>query len=421
MLHSNSQENTYREQGLRRLSSILKDYKAFVDNKLQYVNLSGRYDFYLKKLSSSLADKIKSSIDALQSSPLADKESESRFLSVAASGLLEYYHLIIELTQGAADAPKNLYFFADEIFSELGGREIPYLIKAELRETIPSTYEVCKDTAKQLLINFSDTSEYLTQMRLHVICISPTIINNPLDWVLIGHEIAHILEKESLKIVQLSYPQLKPTDYLGPATSAGSKLDVPDEDTSEPKWCLELACDLIAATAFGPIYAKRLIENFLKPSEPEMSLSHPFWKLRIRLVADELNQLGWRDDAKDVEARIDSVKLANGFPESYTPRHWNQVRDKLRQAMKGKGIEYRNSTAREKLILTLRSRLGDLKPCTSVQGQMVDPRDILNAAEYMEEEMKTSPNFRDFLGDMIRLAATEKQYNEMKARSKTTA
>jgi hypothetical protein len=413
MRHS-SRGNTYRDRGIRRLNTILTDYDKFVNTEQLYARITGTYDSYFRKLCSAVGKKVRNGIEKLADPGIHD-ESLSRIFDVARFGFLEYYHLIREVTQGAENVPRNIYFFADAMFDKLGRGKTPYLIKTELAELIPSTYELCRDNARRHLITFAEPSDYLKNMTLHIICLSPTIINNPLDWPLIGHEIAHILEKESLKIVQKRYPQLKPIEYsLSPSALAGrvSSRGPSQSDRYEPKWCLEIACDIIAATTFGPIYGIRLLENFHKPSELELSESHPFFKIRFKFIADELDYLGWKKEAKALKAKFASVTLPTWFSGNYAPTHWDRVRDEIRSQMKDKGLVYSCSSQKTRAIKNLHERLRELKPCLSIHGAAVDPRDILNATEGLEEQMKLAAGFRDFLADMIRLSATESVYSE---------
>src|SRR5207249_3055076 len=182
-----------------------------------------------------------------------------------------------------------------------------------------------------------------------------TIVGNPLDWVLMGHEIAHILEKEVIREVQKKYPQVKPFEYL--ATKSSDGIDSASPTQYEPKWCLELACDLIPALFFGPIYGFRLIENFVTPSELELSATHPFWKTRIGFIADEIRQLGWTSEADEMEAKIKNVRLPNWWKPDYAPKHWAEIRANLIEIVKSKGMEYRHTTERETLVESLRERL----------------------------------------------------------------
>jgi hypothetical protein len=413
-MRRSSQGNTYRDRGIRRLNTILTDYDNFVKNEQTYARITGTYDSYFRKLCSAIGTKVKNGIETL-AEPGMDDDSLSRIFDVARFGFLVYYHLIREITQGSEDIPRNIYFFADAMFDKLGGGKTPYLIKTELTELIPSTYELCRDDARPHLITFTEASRYLRNKTLHVICLSPTIINNPLDWPLMGHEIAHILEKESMKVVQKYYPELRPIEYsLASSRLAGSPVMAPrsQPDRYEPKWCLEIACDIIATVAFGPIYGIRLLEDFHKPSELELSESHPFFKTRFRFIADELDHLGWKKEAEELRTRFANVTLPAWFSSKYTPAHWTDARDDIRAQMRKKNLVYSCTAKKTKTIRKLHLRLKELKPCLSIDGVSVDPRDILNATEGLDEQMKLSTGFRDFLGDMIRLSATESVYSD---------
>jgi hypothetical protein len=405
--------NTYREQRIRRLRAILADHENFVNTKLPQRSQSGKYSFFLGELCSNLSKQLETSISKLdQEAKIVNNESSSKLLDTAKLGLLEYYHLVIEVAQETSTIPKNLYFFAEEMFDNLGCEDdIPYLIKSELRETIPGTYEMCSDSARQSLLNFSDAYRYLSNMRLHIICLSPTIIDNPLDWVLIAHEIGHILEKETWEIVYPRYPQIRPYGYKS-KTAAKVRNPAPIKDKKEPKWALEMACDLVATIAFGPIYGFRLIENFFKEKEEEESSSHPFWKYRLKYIAEELAVLGWKEEAATIKNKIQDVLLPGTFDQEFVPDHWEAIRADILKKFQDKALEYRHTVERAEIIASITEKLNDHKPCITIKGKTVSPFDILNAAEKVKDELKLDFDFKEFLADMIRLAATKRIYDK---------
>src|SRR5213594_3566872 len=129
MQSAQTQENIFREQGIRRLEAILEDYTGFVVNNLPYLSITGKYGFYLKDLAIQLKSKFLESINTLRSnSTNVDYDSFVRIVDNAKEGLLEFYHLLIDVAQGTTGIPRNLYYFADEMFEKLDGKDVPYII-----------------------------------------------------------------------------------------------------------------------------------------------------------------------------------------------------------------------------------------------------------------------------------------------------
>jgi len=406
--------SNYSDRGIERIESVYRDYVNFTEKILPQARITGTYAPYFGDLCKKLEGKIQSSILILknQSKEIKEVDSLVRILEIAKVELAEYYHIMLDVARGTSRIPKNLHFFADEMFVTMTfDKNIPYLIKSELSADTPSSYELFKDTARQHLITFSDAREYLNDMRLHLICLNPSMIDNPLDWVLIGHEVAHILEKESLRIVESKYPQIRPLNYSTPYEHPISTTPVLDK--KEPKWCLEGACDIIASIGFGPIYGLRLIENFLVPSE-QIFDSHPPWKYRLNIIASELERLDWTDDSIRIRDYIKDIKLPSSFDERFEPHAWEDVRKEIRSVMQQRQMEYVCTPARKETIRILTKRLNENKPCVTIKGKPVDPRDILNAACYVEENLSKGFEFREFLIDMIRLSQTDKIYKKIK-------
>ena len=176
-----------------------------------------------------------------------------------------------------------------------------------------------------------------------------------------------------------------------------------------------MACDVVATIAFGPIYGFRIIEKFLKPKEDEESISHPFWKYRLRFIAEELIYLGWKTEADTMKNKIKNVVLPASFNQDFVPDYWEEIRNEIRKKFQEKKMDYKHTEERAGTLASITDKLNQLKPCITIKGKIVSPFDILNAAENVKYELKLDFDFKEFLADMIRLAATKRTYDKMKA------
>jgi len=413
MPHPGSPENSFEEQLWKsRIQGIMNDYENFIKNDLPYLIIPGKYSEYLKKLIRSLYEKINSSLDAIE-----DPELSSEVRALVLSGVTRYkishaWHTILDMAQNTLDIPKDLYFFMDSIYERLGGEEVPYFIKLTLTALVPGTLDICKYVLRPFLINLRQAFDYLANKKAYVIFTTPSIIKNPIDWALLIHEAAHILEEEKLQIVEKFYPELQSEPYLG-GHNLASTIMFPVEEAM-PNWALEIACDIISTISCGPIFGYRLLDNFLQ-EEKEIYETHPPIKKRLELISNELERCGWEEAASDIRTKAERVPIADFIRKVPLPQYYMEIIGDVREKMKQEGIEYQCTPELNTRFKVISERLNDLKPCITVEGKSVDLKDLLNASEHVEDKLKESQEFKDFLADMIRLLTARDLYQKYKS------
>jgi hypothetical protein len=131
-----------------------------------------------------------------------------------------------------------------------------------------------------------------------------SVLEDPLDWPLIGHEVAHVLEITHLEVMKSMY---------GAAPSKGG-VDERDPNILKYRYAQEYLSDFIAAYLFGPSFIMRVLATYYV-KEIHMSLSHPAWDERIKALIDVgLGKLPGSADYRDVvQTALKGVSLKGGL------------------------------------------------------------------------------------------------------------
>jgi len=392
----------------RRIKAIRSEYRNFVENEIPHLIIPGKYSAYLKRIVSDLYYKIESSLQSPRQPCLSS--DISRILSATTSYNLSFaWHTVLDLSQNTASTPEDLIFFMDSIYERLGGEEVPYFIKLTLTDLVPGTIDICRYVLKPFFINLRDAFNFLANKKAYIIFATPSLMKNPIDWALLIHEAAHILEEEHLRIVASYYPQLELEQYLG-GQNLGPTSSFEVEEAM-PSWALEIACDMIATISCGPIFGYRILSNYFG-KERGLHETHPPIKKRLELISDELERNGWEQEANDMRARIQQVRMPELIENATLPEHCPAIINDIREETESRGIIYRCTAGARERIRSLGERLNGLKPCLSIQEQAVDLRDLLNAAIHVNEQVSETVEFRDFLADMIRLITARDIYRK---------
>jgi hypothetical protein len=394
----------------QRILSTMNDYKNFAANELPHLPISGKYSEYLKRILDDLYKKMSLSLDTLTMSMLSSNVANVLNASTRYN-VSRTWHTVLDIAQNTSNIPEELYFFVDSVYDRLGGETVPYFIMRTLTQLVPGTLDICKYVLRPFVINLKGAYDYLENKKAYVIFTTPSIVKNPVDWPLLVHETAHILEEEKLQIAQQYYPQLKDEQFFGSHNlSATSGFSV---DVAVPNWALEISCDIISTISCGPIFGYRLLDNFLRP-EKYLSETHPPTKKRLKLISDELEKYGWKEAASDIRDKTKRIKLPNFIERTPLPEHTHKIIKRIRTKSHELGIEYQCTPAVQEHVKIIGSKLNSLKPCITVKGESVDLKDLLNASEYVEVNIKETQEFKDFMADMIRLVVAKDHFTKMK-------
>jgi hypothetical protein len=404
-----SQENSGEtELWEHRIKVIMNDYGNYIKNELPYLTIPGKYSEFLKTIIRDLHSKIKTSLENLRDPDLSSD------IALILSGATRYnlsrvWHTVLDLTQNTIDVSKDLYFFMDSVYERLGGEEVPYFIKLTLTNLVPGTVDICRYVLRPFLINLREAFDYLTNKKAYIIFATPSLMKNPVDWALLIHEAAHILEEEKLQIVINYYPQLRQELYLGGYNLASTSAF--DVEEAMPNWALEIACDILATISCGPIFGYRLYDNFFR-EEKILYVTHPPIKKRLKLIADELEKWGWMEEASDIRAKISRIRMPEFIENVSLPEHCNEIIEDIRAKARSEKIEYECTNELRKRIDLLGERLNNLKPCITVKGEYADLKDLLNASQHVRKELAETLEFKEFLADMIRLITAKDLYHK---------
>ena len=93
---------------------------------------------------------------------------------------------------------------------------------------------------------------------------------NPFDWPIVLHELGHMIEHESLRILQ----------GMGKITNYGSLPDPNDIEGKRALMALEYLCDLVAFRLAGPVVFFRVMDAYLTQSFA-VPKTHPEWYRRL--------------------------------------------------------------------------------------------------------------------------------------------
>jgi hypothetical protein len=409
MLPHGSQENSGEaELWEHRIKVIMNDYENYIKNELPYLTIPGKYSEFLKTIIRDLHSKIKTSLANLRDPDLSSD------VALILSGTTRYnlsrvWHTVLDLTQNTIDVSKDLYFFMDSIYERLGGEEVPYFIKLTLTNLVPGTVDICRYVLRPFLINLREAFDYLTNKKAYIIFATPSLMKNPVDWALLIHEAAHILEEEKLQIVIKYYPQLRHELYLGGYELVSTSAF--DVEEAMPNWALEIACDILATISCGPIFGYRLYDNYFR-EEKILYVTHPPIKKRLKLIADELEKCGWIKEASDIRAKISRIHMPEFIENVSLPEHCNEIIEDIRAKARSEKIEYKCTDELRKRIDLLGKKLNNLKPCITVKGEYVDLKDLLNASQHVKKELAETLEFKEFLADMIRLITAKDLYHK---------
>jgi len=191
-----------------------------------------------------------------------------------------------------------------------------------------------------------------------------SLIRTPLNWPLIAHEIGHILERQKWNLVNTHYPY--------PTVPSLSPPDL------KSYYAQEFQADFIALSYFGPIFPRRLLENYYT-REFLISKTHPSWKERFDAIADKLQEMGFSKestDLKEVSAQEKTSLIGRGSIE-----HLNEILAQTEVEINKTGGLYARDTDKENKAKT---RLNHFTLYTD------DIRTLLNVADSVRETVLQS-------------------------------
>jgi hypothetical protein len=111
------------------------------------------------------------------------------------------------------------------------------------------------------------------------IFLPPALIRNTVDWVFVIHEIGHMIESESFRIVDQVYADSIASEVFGEA------------NLIKMQYSREFQADAITTIVLGPIFPTRTIMNYYT-KEIRVSPTHPAWSERLSVMQEVLKEIG---------------------------------------------------------------------------------------------------------------------------------
>jgi len=202
---------------------------------------------------------------------LSGAEEKSRRSVVLNYALERFMSFVYTLVQGTRNLPSAFFQFI-EMMEESLPRDwrFGFLVGSE-REL--GTVRLNEFLGK-ILDPFVGASQYLSlEPRRWLFLVPPSVMDNPLSWVLLSHEVGHVLELSQLKVV---------LDLYGPIEKVPSSYETTQLRYRHSE---EYQADFFASYFFGPCFVKRLLLTHYT-RETYVSPSHPSWEERVKALLD---------------------------------------------------------------------------------------------------------------------------------------
>lgn len=272
----------------------------------------------------------------------------------------DYYLSLIEYVLSGESAIE-LYYFLDayvDLFPEIRNKVEIVIARGETPLTFP-IFPIFKKQSQEQQIK-----------RLWVILVPPRVENNPFEWPIILHELAHILEAEEFKIIKKRF-----------GSECDPQIARETESTSEIDrcHCLEYMCDYFALLMCGLIWLFRLYDIYLIPTY-RLPKTHPEWFRRIEVLGNKADKL-----LKALDNLLDSM-IKNQDPGAKSIKDFVQSIRNMRY-----------SCARYTLPDELPKVLEDLENELSQRSISLFTLEDLNSLEKVFNDLR---NLRPYIGDI---------------------
>jgi len=220
---------------------------------------------------------------------------------------------------------------------------------------------------------FNDTSEYINQWfrdrgnrAIWTVKLPRAMLENPLSWPLVIHEIFHCLEIDKLKIIDRN-----------------SSKEISDRDRNYLK---EHESDVLSVLYFGPAYLIALKDDYVH-NQIYPSPTHPMWKERIEVIYEYLKRYHFlsSNSSTEVESLISRLPSGDRLPKDIP--HFDDVINRAINFL-GKNKLIYDPSLEDKQINIIANRLSNFIVCTCS-----DVRVLLNTAhEFKGKAIENAKN-----------------------------
>jgi len=328
----------------------------------------------------------------------ADKSRRSRSLHYS---LEQFVNFVETIVLASKDVPVSFLQLVEMIEAELPeGWRFGFLVRnyPELGTLDMNAY------LSKLLEPFVNACRFLeNEHSCRVFLVPPSILTDPLNWPLISHEIAHVLELTQLHVVQKVH---------GPSPKSS---DPQDAAMVKYRHSEEYQADLIAAILFGPSFVMRVLSIYFS-QEIRLSTSHPAWEQRLKALLEVgLPRLRDGDVYKNlIGDSLKGISLEGGIV-THDVVNLPTVLDKTFEVIKDRLNQF---DCQSLGLKAARERLGRFLPYTE------DYKVLLNAAVLNESEAmsayassklgppeRAAREYRYLVADCVRLCYVNMHYD----------
>ncbi|MGA2237863.1 MAG: hypothetical protein ABSG74_01490 [Candidatus Bathyarchaeia archaeon] len=208
---------------------------------------------------------------------------------------------------------RQMYYLTDHILQKSYGMRCNYIISVDNWTAVTSLEDILKSHRCDL--SYPELWNHLTNTRLYFVRVVRKISmpERSLDWVIILHEIGHIIDMEK-GIVEHEMPGLSVYEALAIVNAGGRGYGTELYETAKQKLhATEFAADLIVTESYGGIFGWRFLKEYGYWEEVlEETTTHPLPNARISIMIDELDSsLGLQSVSRLLQRQLEE-------------RGWNQ-------------------------------------------------------------------------------------------------
>lgn len=386
----------YHYKGTLKLStSYLSDYltKASLTVKelLNTIKIAGDYEDNIRNFLKDVLKKLEEECDVYyQKYSSIDYEIERARRTIDKS-----MFNLEDLLKSSGIVPLTFRYFLFELLNDLKLIEDMRFVLRLGPSLLTESYEIQRD-----FNIFSVTSEYIHQWfynrnnrAIWAIKLPRAMLENPLSWPLIMHEIFHCLEIDKLKIV-------------GSYSSFHHLLHIDKKYRNHLK---EYESDVLSALYFGPAYLIALKDDYIH-GQRFFSLTHPVWKERVEVMYKYLKKSYSLSSnfSADIESLINQLSPGEVSPENIP--HFDDVMDKAIGFLKENKLIY-DPSLEDKQINVIGDKLSNFIVCTCSDIRLLinvahkfKKKAIENAKNSGLSEREANETYGAIISDSIRLS-----------------
>ncbi len=225
---------------------------------------------FIKRVLDVLVDEVAVTADEIIY--IAKDEDKFRRSRILLDHLEEFVHFVHTVVMGSRNLPRAIFQLVEMIEGGLPPNwGFGFLIwnYPEL-----ATLNVNGHLARTLQ-PFANTRQFIEGEPIcWAFAIPRSVLDEPLNWPLVSHEVAHVLEQTQVHAVETVYGPRPPRT-----------ADPYDPKVLRFRHGEEYQADFIAAYMFGPCFLMRVMSSYFT-QEIHMSATHPAWPERIRALLD---------------------------------------------------------------------------------------------------------------------------------------